>query len=213
MKIADYEVHPAALLFPMLPQDELKELSDDIKAHGLIHPIILFDKMILDGRNRLVACGMAGVGPYFRNLQGEHSPTEYVMAVNLKRRQLTPSQRATVAAAALPMLEAEAKERQSRKSVPEKIPEQSKGDARDKAAKLANVNGRYVSDAKKIKAESPKLFMEVAEGEKTLSEAKKELRIGQPAKTPEHDNLLLLKRLWSKCTSKEKTAFLKWIGK
>ena len=63
-----------------------------------------------------------------------------------------------VAVKMLPYLEAEAKERQTRKSVPERIPEQDKGDARDKAAAAVGVNPRYVSDAKAIKEESPEVF-------------------------------------------------------
>lgn len=73
----EYESHPAANLFPMLPKEEMKELADDIKTHGLIHSIILFDGKILDGRNRYVACGIAGVAPHFEKFSAGCSPTEY----------------------------------------------------------------------------------------------------------------------------------------
>lgn len=63
------------------------------------------------------------------------------------------SQRATVAAEALPMLEAEAKERQAKLNKPQltqKVAEAVKGEARAKAAKLANVNSdAIVSRARK----------------------------------------------------------------
>src|SRR5262245_39380813 len=69
---------------------------------------------------------------------------------------MKPSQKAAVAVNALPLLEAEAKEREQRganqyTSPVEKIPEGSKGRARDKAAELVGVNPRYVSDAATVK--------------------------------------------------------------
>jgi hypothetical protein len=69
-----------------------------------------------------------------------------------------------IATDALPLFEAEAKARQVRKSVKEIIPEQEKGQARDKAAAVLNVNPRYVSDAKAIKEKSPETFEKVRSG-------------------------------------------------
>ena len=63
-------VHPVAALFPMLADDELAELAADIKANGLRLPIVRDKegKTLIDGRNRLKACEIAGVKPAFRNL-------------------------------------------------------------------------------------------------------------------------------------------------
>jgi hypothetical protein len=61
----DYEPHPAAALFPMLGEDELQKLADDIRANGLLEPIVLYEGKVLDGRNRLQACKRAGVEPKF----------------------------------------------------------------------------------------------------------------------------------------------------
>jgi hypothetical protein len=55
--------HPICLLIPSADDDELQDLTDDIRAHGLIAPIVLFEGMILDGRNRAAACERAGVAP------------------------------------------------------------------------------------------------------------------------------------------------------
>jgi hypothetical protein len=35
------KVHPAAELFPLLPEAELRELTADIKANGLLQPVTI----------------------------------------------------------------------------------------------------------------------------------------------------------------------------
>ena len=39
--MSELAVHPVAALFPMLADDELDELAADIKANGLLQPIVL----------------------------------------------------------------------------------------------------------------------------------------------------------------------------
>ncbi|HCT81097.1 MAG TPA: plasmid replication/partition related protein [Micromonosporaceae bacterium] len=96
----NYDVHPVAALFPMLAADELAELAADIKQRGLLHPVVLDgDGRILDGRNRMAACEMAGVEPEFITYEGD-DPEGYALAVNIKRRNLTKGQQAMVAAKA-----------------------------------------------------------------------------------------------------------------
>jgi ParB-like chromosome segregation protein Spo0J len=54
-----YTCHPACFAFPLLAEAELKDLAEDIKLRGLLHPIVRYQGQILDGRNRLAACAMA----------------------------------------------------------------------------------------------------------------------------------------------------------
>jgi hypothetical protein len=66
-------IHPAADLFPLMPTEELRALGEDIKAHGLRTPIVIFDERtavgknephrckLLDGRNRLDAMELVGI--------------------------------------------------------------------------------------------------------------------------------------------------------
>src|SRR4051794_3943945 len=85
-------VHPAADVFPMLADDELAELAEDIRVHGLIHPIVAArDGVLIDGRNRLRACTMAGVEPRFETYQGD-DPVGLIVSENINRRQLTKGQ-------------------------------------------------------------------------------------------------------------------------
>jgi len=78
-----------------------------------------------------------------------------------------------VATDSLPYFEEEAKKRQVRKpeSVVEKIPQQNEGTkSRDQAAQAVGVNPRYVSDAKRIKEESPETFEKLKAGEVSATE-------------------------------------------
>src|SRR5262245_44342023 len=91
------EVHPAAQIFPMLPEAELSALSEDIKQNGLIHPIVLdAEGLLLDGRNRLAACELAKVEPKTVTYRGL-DPLHYVVSANLARRHLNETQRAMIA--------------------------------------------------------------------------------------------------------------------
>ncbi len=82
--------HPICLLIPPADEGELQDLTDDIRAHGLIDPIVLFEGMILDGRSRAAACERAGVAPrYVRFGGGREDALILVVSHNLKRRHLS----------------------------------------------------------------------------------------------------------------------------
>jgi ParB-like chromosome segregation protein Spo0J len=82
--------HPICLLIPSADEDELQDLSNDIRAHGLIDPVVLFEGMILDGRSRAAACQRAGVAPRYVQFGGSREDALIlVISHNLKRRHLT----------------------------------------------------------------------------------------------------------------------------
>jgi len=71
-------------------------LAADINECGLIHAIVLDkDGQVLDGRNRLAACEIAGVEPRFTTYEGD-DPAGYALAVNITRRHLTKGQQAMI---------------------------------------------------------------------------------------------------------------------
>ena len=61
-------------------------------------PIILDrDSLLLDGRNRLAACQLAGVEPRFETLDGQ-DPVAYILSSNIARRHLSKGQQAMAVA-------------------------------------------------------------------------------------------------------------------
>lgn len=98
----DIPVHPLAALFPMMPEDELQALANDIKENGLIEPIRTDETgMLIDGRNRLKACQIANVEPTFKSYDGD--AVAFIWSVNDRRRHMNKGQRAMVAAMAEPL--------------------------------------------------------------------------------------------------------------
>lgn len=88
-------VHPAAAVFPMLSDDELRELAEDIKQNGQIHPIMLDTSgAIVDGRNRRAACTLAGIEPWYAQLPDGADPVAFILSANVRRRQMTKGQTA-----------------------------------------------------------------------------------------------------------------------
>jgi ParB-like chromosome segregation protein Spo0J len=91
-----YRVHPAVDIFLMMPDDELAELGEDIKANGLREPIKLRGDELLDGRNRLEAAERVGYKLTAADI--DHlpavDPVAFVISANAHRRHLTKQQKA-----------------------------------------------------------------------------------------------------------------------
>jgi ParB-like chromosome segregation protein Spo0J len=98
MKMGDYEVHPAAEIFPMMDDQSYAELREDIRKNGQQKWLVLWQGKLIDGRNRLKACLELGIEPQDSEIPDEADPFDYVLSANLHRRHLTDSQRALVAA-------------------------------------------------------------------------------------------------------------------
>ena len=95
-------VHPAADLFPLMSESELRELGEDIKANGLQSPIAVYRGKLLDGRNRLDAIELMGgklesiddLNGNVLIMDGMHGdPYDFVVSANLHRRHLTGEQK------------------------------------------------------------------------------------------------------------------------
>ncbi len=85
--------HPAAELFPLMSEERLEQLTQSIRERGQRSAIVLCDGLVLDGRNRWLACQRAGVVP--RTIEWDHvgSPWRFVWDQNGQRRDLPADQR------------------------------------------------------------------------------------------------------------------------
>jgi len=186
--------HPIADVWPMMAEDKLHELADDIRKNGQLVPVWLYEGKILDGRNRWAACKIAGIEPKTKEYTGDE-PTAFAVAMNDRRRHMNKGALAAVAAELEPFFAADAARRKKetegrpkRDAVKpeEKVPQVSAvrraPQAREEAAKSVGVNDRYVSDAKKVKQEAPEVFERLKAGKITLQDAKREV-----AKKPTDD--------------------------
>lgn len=182
--------HPAAELFPLMEGADLEGLASDIRAHGLLQPIVRLDGLVLDGRNRLRACELAGVEPRFVDWdQNGVAPAEWVISANLHRRHLTQSQRAAIAAEARVLFEAEAREAITRGERQDPVANLRQGSARtydttQRAGELLGVSSRSVTYATEVKREDPAAFEQIKTGTKTVNAAVQELRSSLPAQSP-----------------------------
>lgn len=87
-------------MFPMLSEDELHDLAESIKTEGQHEPIALdADGVLLDGRNRLAACEIAGIKPRYTTYTG-NDPKGLILAHNLRRRHISKGQQAMIVAMA-----------------------------------------------------------------------------------------------------------------
>ena len=165
--------HPAASIFPMLSDEKLIELAEDIEKNGQREPILLLDGLVLDGRNRMAACRLKGCEPATKIVADIEDPVAYVLSLNLHRRHLTPSQASMCSARAREIYEQQAKERQKLDNLNrENLPDSEKGRARDAAGKAFGVSGKSVDFAKKVIDKGiPGLAKAVDEGRMAVSTA------------------------------------------
>ena len=167
--ITEFEVHPAAEIFPLLNADGISELADDIERNGLQLPIVLCDGKLLDGRNRLAACTLVGVDPEFVDYDGD-DPVGYVVSLNLHRRHLSPSQRAIIASRIAELTHGGDRRSDQAANLPL--------ETQAAVAEKLKVSPRSLRTARRIiKSGTPELVAAVEAGETTLNAAAKIIAI------------------------------------
>lgn len=185
------EWHPAACIFPMLPDDELQALAADIREHGLREPVVFFEGKVLDGRNRWLACKFAGVEPKITEFVGSRlEALNLVWSVNRHRRHLSSSQSAACYVDYEKQIAVEIesirKEKAKRPTAgrPKKnsvqIVEPNKKDNSllvDHSIAQANgTNRTYVAGARSVEKARPDLHEQVKAGKMTIPQAKTEIK-------------------------------------
>jgi hypothetical protein len=171
-KVPELTLHPLCEIIPPCTETEFKELKEDIKKNGLQVPIKTFETKILDGRSRYNACvELEKEGhpvEFKREFFTGGNPVEYVISMNVKRRHLSPSQRALIAARLV------TSQLGGDRSV--KLPTEI---TQDQAATLAGVATKMVTDAKAVwdyRNTKPELAKQVLDGSLAVNEAANQVR-------------------------------------
>ena len=87
-----YTVHAAATVFPLLVGEPFEALRENVRANGLLEPVYVRNREILDGRNRLKVCLELDVPVRFEQVPDLVTPASFVWSKNGTRRHLTTSQ-------------------------------------------------------------------------------------------------------------------------
>ena len=158
------DFHPLANIFPMLQGNEAMALQQDIEAHGVREPIVLFEGKILDGRNRFTASLAAGVECPWREFGTSDcdgaDPMAFVVSLNLARRHLTESQRAMVASKLANMQEGRPRNNYAN----------LRSLSQQAAAEMLKVSQRSVTNAKKVQEHAPdEIKRAVCDGQLSVS--------------------------------------------
>lgn len=195
-------IHELAELFPPADNEDREKLRKSLEEQGQMEAIIVYEGKVLDGANRqAVLVDDLGIAPRYMEFSElpeanrAAGPLAYVMARNMARRHLTPSQKAAIATEALPLFEREAAERQRQAGLAQKEAKPSvidehdqrppveaeeesqapmkKGKAAAQAAKAFGVSTSSVERAKALKKRDPKKFADVKAGKVKLNKAAK----------------------------------------
>jgi len=177
-----YKIHPAASILPELSQDDYMELKEDIRARGLIEPILKKRIEIMDGRHRFRACRELRMEPRFTEYDGDDEVAE-IISRNILRRHLTADQRVAVLAKLKgEILSREAKARmKAGRSAGGLNSAQGAGRAHQLLAKQAHVGDYTARSALSVAKYSPELLDEVIEGKRRLSDARRKVLCQQSA--------------------------------
>lgn len=166
--------HPLSEVFPLMDKDELAKLAADIEANGLREPVVLYEGMILDGRNRWSACKRLKMQQVETVQYEGDNPAAFVVSVNLHRRHLSVSQRAMIAAE-LARLEKGWQNKGSASANAQNCA--LRETTQEEAAEALSVSKRTVQKAKKVLEKGSKKQVEkVKKGEATVDAVESEIR-------------------------------------
>lgn len=153
--------HPHVLLFPRMREDEFEQLKQDIAKNGLELPIKVLKRknLIIDGRHRYEACRELGIEPKVEvvTATSDDEVLRLVFSLNARRRQLSESQRAAIAAE-LANMRRGGNESNQHKKAKVQICILADEQSLSEAAENLNVSRRTVAAAKAVESNSPKVY-------------------------------------------------------
>jgi hypothetical protein len=90
-----FEVHPLAFTIPPMTEQERETLRASIARDGVKMPLTIYEKKVLEGRNRLYFASELDKPVRIVEFEGtQEEARRYVMTVNIARRHLTVMQQA-----------------------------------------------------------------------------------------------------------------------
>ncbi len=158
-KTKTYLFHELSSYLPLLEGDEFDDLVEDIKQHGQIEPVTIYEGKILDGRNRYRACKILEQELIIREWKPStatgSTPLQYVISENIMRRHLNDKQKAEIGMLLYPEIEKQVEEERVKKMVETKKEQFGKGELKSLGGRegFATLIKKENSVAKKWKKE------------------------------------------------------------
>lgn len=169
------EFHPYADIWPLLEGVKFDKLTADIKANGLLLPILTYQDKIIDGRNRYRACLAADVEPRFEVSKAKNDKQALLLtaSMNEHRRHMSDEELAFVGEKYWTVANGSNRFTSvSRVGSSDEPPTNEKPLlSRDEAASAAGVSPFKVKDARAIVDHAPELKDAVLNGKKSLRAA------------------------------------------
>jgi protein gp37 len=184
-------VHPACLAVPEINSEERIVLEASIKEDGLRHEILITpDGLLVDGRNRLIACYNGSVEPRFKKVVTD--PWQIAYAENIARRHLDVKKKSVFG---LAWRDHERQAAKERKEATQAKPGEGKvgsgnvsgtGDSRDKIGERVGVSGKSIDKAAFVAEYAPDKLTDDSTLEQAYKEAskRKKSQAKQPVDTP-----------------------------
>lgn len=179
-------------LLPPLTDDEYKQLEKNIVENGFDKnfPIMEWHGFIVDGHNRYSICKKHNIAYVVGTLgyETKDEVMEWMLDIQLGRRNLSPIQRIAVAEKYRPIYERQARENQGirndlKNNIPQNIGESEKKkrakdrEVNSRLAKVANVNPETYRQAKRVlDSDNDDIKQRVLLGKTSISAGYKELQ-------------------------------------
>lgn len=163
-------IHPAAEAYRLMTEEELASLAADITEKGQHDPIVIgringhAAEQLIDGRNRLRACEIAGVKPHFetRDFASDDDVIAFVKSRS-ERRDLSKGERAMGMALLYPE------------------PEKGGRGNKVKALETSGFSRQRLGQARQVLRFSPEMALAVRDGKMKLDEALAKVKDAQQA--------------------------------
>jgi len=170
-------------LIPDLSYEEYCGLEESLKKEGNRDAIVVWKgkNILLDGRNRKEICKPYKI-PLKKPIELEFESREdakewIILNQSITKRNLNKSQKAILGLEYKPIYERKYPRGRPKKGDTNITLKDEDKKVRDLIGTKIGVSGAYIQWVAEIKQKNPRLFREIFEGKKTLTEARKELNV------------------------------------